>query len=64
MTHPTKWAVIENAGYEGERVARTFATEGAALDFFADHYSDEEADELHVDVAHWDEDGAFWSYDH
>ncbi len=27
-------------------------------------YSGDECHELHVDIAHWDEEGGFWSYDH
>jgi len=60
-----RWAVIENAGYEGEWVAQTdFATEREAWKWAHERYQYDEMQEMHVDVAHWDDDQECWSYDY
>ena len=65
MGKPMRWAVIENAGYEGECViASNFTHWLDAYDYVCSHYDEDERESLHVDVAHWDEEGEFWSYDH
>ena len=57
-------AVIENAGYQGECVRKEFASWREAEAWTRRHYSEAERDSLHVDIAHWDAVGEFWSYDH
>ena len=65
MTQVTRWAVIENAGYRGERVVNDrMTTHSAAIKLMQDLYDPDEIEDLHVDIAHWDEEGEFWSYDH
>jgi hypothetical protein len=60
-----KWAIIENAGYEGERnIGGEFGSSKEAWAYVSKMYDPDEQESLHVDVAHWDEDGEFWSYDH
>lgn len=59
-----KLAVIENAGYQGERLRFECASWADAYRFIERAYSADERDTLHVDVAHWDEAEEFWSYDH
>lgn len=63
--HPAKWAIIENAGYEGENIAgQNFTSEAQAWATVRRNYDPDEIEDMHVDVAHWDEEGGFWSYDH
>lgn len=57
-------AVIENAGYEGESIRGEFTSWRDAQAFIDSHYEDDEFESLHVDIAHWDVEGSFWSYDH
>ncbi len=57
-------AVIENAGYIGENLRAEFSTWREAEAYVDKHYRGDECHELHVDIAHWDEEGGFWSYDH
>lgn len=59
-----KFAVIENAGYERERIVNS------ALESYRDacawkdaHYAEDEQESLHVDIAWWDVAGSFWTYD-
>lgn len=68
---PGQWAVIEMAGMaRGECIVRVFdgdtpaAGRGPAEDWLFNRYDEDERDELHPDVAHWDAEGGFWSYDH
>lgn len=65
MAKPMKWAVIEMAGMaHGERVVHECASWSAADSWTVKHYPQDERERLHVDIAHWDEEGEFWSYDH
>lgn len=57
-------AVIENAGYIGENLRKEFSNWHDAESYILKHYRSDEREELHVDIAHWDSDGGFWSYDH
>lgn len=64
MQKPARWAVIENAGYDGECViASNFPHWLDAHAYVRSHYDEDERESLHVDIAFWDEEG-FWSYDH
>lgn len=58
------WAVVENAGYEGETTRHVDRSYREALAWSKEHYSEEEREELHVDIAHWDHDQECWSYDY
>ena len=64
MQKPARWAVIENAGYEGECVRRgDFKSAMEAERYAQSKYDEDEREDLHVDIAFWDADG-FWSYDY
>ena len=61
----TRWAVIENAGYDRETVRRDdFASWVEADRWATRHYGADERDELRVDIARWDMAEGFWSYDY
>lgn len=65
-----RWAVIENAGYEGEYVlCDNLTSHDEAWRYARGKYTKDELDPhhpncLHVDVAFWDEETAGWSYDY
>jgi len=48
----------------GERVIREFTDRGSAERALLAMYDEDDREKLHPDVAHWDEEGEFWSYDH
>jgi len=59
------WGIIEQSGMEGERhTGALYASYKEALDARDSDYTRDEREDLHVDVAHWDAEGEFWSYDH
>jgi len=63
--HGQAWGVIENAGYERERdTGGLYGSFGEAVKARAKGYDADEVERLHVDIARWDRDGEFWSYDH
>ena len=63
--HGEAWGVIEQAGMERERhTGSLYASKREAWDHVRAHYDPDERDDLKVDVAHWDAEGGFWSYDH
>jgi hypothetical protein len=59
------WAVIENAGYEGEWIAREdLPSMFRAIEVMEKLYPDqEEREALHVDVA-WKTEEGWYSYDY
>lgn len=61
-----KWAVIEEAGMDRETVRRDdFTDMSEAIRWMNRTYpSALEREVLHVDVAKWDAEGEFWSYDY
>lgn len=62
---PERWKIIENAGYIGEvEIPGEFPDQYEAWAEVKRRYRDGEQERLHVDVAHWDDEGGFWSYDH
>ena len=64
-TNQMNLAVIENAGYVGENLRKSGFTNWRDAEAYINaHYDEDEREMLHVDIAHWDEDGGFWSYDH
>lgn len=58
-----KWAVVENAGYDGEAIRKTFDGYTAACTWLGRHYLTEEREELHVAVARIAESGEL-TYDY
>lgn len=63
--HGEAWGIIENSGHENERhTGALFGTPTEAWKHVAEQYDADEKTSLHIDVAHWDTDGGFWSYDH
>lgn len=65
MRKNMRWAVIENAGYEGEcTIASNFTHWLDAQDYVRSHYAKDEQGSLHVDIAFWDDEQECWSYDH
>lgn len=65
MTKTMIWAVIENAGHNGEQVvADNFSHWMDAYAYIQKQYDEDEIETLHIDVAHWDSEQECWSYDH
>lgn len=63
--HGEAWGIIEQSGMEGERhTGALYASQKEALDARDRDYTREEREGLFIDIAHWDAEGAFWSYDH
>jgi hypothetical protein len=57
-----EYAVIENAGYVGERLAKKgFGSYMGALKWMKRVYEEEERERLHVEIARREGEG--WSYD-
>lgn len=64
MAKPTTWAVIENAGYDGENTRHVDRSYAEANRWADEHYTRQERADLNVDIAHWDHEQDCWSYDH
>lgn len=63
--HGDAWGIIEQSGMERERhTGALYATQKEALDARDADYTREEREDQFVDIAHWDGQGEFWSYDH
>lgn len=63
--HGEAWSFIHRAGYVGEVwPGGLYASEREAWKAAREAYDDDEWEDARVDVAHWDVDGEFWSYDH
>lgn len=63
--HGQAWAIIENAGRQTERqTGGAFPTFHDAVSHRDGHYEPDEITDLSVDVARWEPEGRFWSYDY
>lgn len=62
-TTPTRWIVVEQAGYVGEQDVHTAANIDAAFAWMNTTYTFEEIDDLHVDVC-WEDANGERSYEH
>jgi hypothetical protein len=62
--HGEAWGLIEESGMEREHhTGAVFATFREAVDYRAKQYDPDEIEAMHVDVARWDAQGEFWTYD-
>lgn len=63
--HGEAWTYIHRAGYVGEVwPGGLYGGPAAAWDAAREAYDADEWEDARVDVAHWDAEGEFWSYDH
>lgn len=56
-----KWAVIEQAGYNNERVVSEWSTYDDAWYAYQELYTAEEREELHVEIMRWDTEENCWT---
>lgn len=63
--HGEAYGIIEFSGQDREKhTGGLFEDANAAWRYVRKHYDADEVESLGVDVARWDSDGQFWSYDH
>jgi hypothetical protein len=62
-TAPRRWIVVEQSGYVGEHDIHTAKDAHAAYAWIHANYTDEEVDDLNIDICWEDADGER-SYEH
>ncbi len=60
---PTRWIVVEQAGYVGEQDVHTAKNVHAAYAWIHANYTDEEVDDLRIDIC-WENADGERSYEH
>ena len=62
--HGAAYGIVEFAGWDREKhTGGLFARASDAWAYVNTHYDPDEVESLGVDVARWEPEGEFWSYD-